>query len=135
MPKFPQCPRCGDNLSELVPHPTDPTAENVCTVCAAELKRRDGMPDTPTVDVQEELKRAAKPKPVHAFPLSAEEFFDRGMTLRDYFAGQVAPFFVSLVNEAKPGEYENDGLHAVAAELCYGFASAMMAERAKTRSV
>jgi len=51
---------------------------------------------------------------------------DPGMTLRDYFAGQVAPTALAWsIDEC------DDDHHIMAAKLAYQFADAMLAQRTK----
>lgn len=70
-----------------------------------------------------------------AFPMPAAEhsqgghFEQHGMTLRDYFAGQVASTALAWAID------ECDEDHPVtAAKLAYQFADAMLAERAKVQA-
>jgi hypothetical protein len=141
MPKYPQCPRCGDNLSELAgswsPNGID-GPNPVCSVCIAEIHRK-GAPEAPTVDVQDEIEAAATNAPAttrtggYAFPVSADEFYQRGMTLRDYFAAQCVTFFAKLVDDRSSDKKSVSELHAKAAELAYGLADAMIRERDAVR--
>ena len=57
-----------------------------------------------------------------AYPVSGNSVRDCGMTLRDYFAGQVAPYFAKICMDTK-----SDIKHATGAS--YEFADAMMEAR------
>lgn len=61
-----------------------------------------------------------------AFPISAEEFFDRGMSLRDYFAGQALVGI--LAAQADPNMEVLLGAKEAAKES-YEYADAMLAVR------
>lgn len=73
------------------------------------------------------LSEQTDDKGPRAFPISADEFYDRGMTLRDWFAGQALAGF--LAAHGGPGvdiASSND-----AAEAAYDYADAMLRERKK----
>jgi hypothetical protein len=139
MPKYPQCPRCGDNLSELSgswsPNGID-GPYSVCSVCLAEIERK-GAPEVPTVDVQDEIEAAATNAPSaaprnrtggYAFPLNTDEFYSKGMTLRDYLAAACVGEFVRICDE-RSARASNEECHARAAQLAYELADAMIRER------
>ena len=69
-----------------------------------------------------------KPKNPPAYPKTSPSGFpdDRGMTLRDYFAGQALAGI--LVNDGNREDGDGD-LHAE--ELAYWYADAMLKEREK----
>jgi hypothetical protein len=121
---FPQCPRCGDNLSELVPFPREGGKEDVCTVCAAELNRPFVPPAPAEVDeVQAALARAAEPTD--------------SMTVLDYFASQVAMGLAAKIGV--PWHAENDGNPERVSraakkfgEQCYAIARGLAAARPKS---
>lgn len=149
MARFPQCPRCGDNLSELVgptvPHPAYP--EGLCTVCAAEftsgaeppklspvqeyalptpaLTELVNDPDAPAKivgrdDVQERLSQAAASVAVE---LGADM-----PTLRDRFAAVSLPPFVKHFQAA--GQFTpEDQRYVKAARCAYQQANAMIDAR------
>ncbi len=57
-----------------------------------------------------------------AFPSANERFVSPGMTLRDYFAGQVIDAVIRINGEFKP---------EIDAMMAYKYADAMIAERGK----
>lgn len=60
-----------------------------------------------------------------AFPISADEFFDRGMLLRDYFAAHAVNGFLASGND--------EGYTAAqVAVFAYQVADAMLAERRRS---
>lgn len=68
-----------------------------------------------------------------AFPSVGEGFGNPlysagGMTLRDYFAGQA---LAGWMVDTGGADLSQPNVHAAAATNCYGFADAMLAERAK----
>jgi hypothetical protein len=57
---------------------------------------------------------------------------DKGMTLRDYFAGQALPEATKAAwSEYSEGEIEYEQIFTRAAEIAYKIADAMLAEREK----
>ena len=69
----------------------------------------------------------------HAFPTSTSHIVQqRGMTLRDYFAGQA--LMGSLANSTRHANFSPNDLNAycsVTADVAYSMADAMIAEREK----
>jgi hypothetical protein len=66
-----------------------------------------------------------------AFPIvAANTVFAQGMSLRDWFAGQALPTLLdSEINNSQP--HSDEKPWAVYAEMAYGIADAMLAERTK----
>lgn len=59
-----------------------------------------------------------------AFPLSRPDWFEDGMTLRDWFAGQ-------SIAGLNPGKFIDNGAITKYAQSAYRLADAMLAEREK----
>lgn len=78
--------------------------------------------------MQEPQREANTGKNPRAFPLNTDEFFDRGMLLRDYFAaaaltGIARTAAAEIVGKAR------EGIHRWWAEQAYELADAMLAAR------
>ena len=74
-----------------------------------------------------------KPNDGPAFPGATEDYFQFGMSLRDYFAGQAVGAILGLDMNHAPGvvpKKGEDGNQAIA-RVAYSLADAMLAERAK----
>ena len=56
-----------------------------------------------------------------------DEVFNEGMSIRDYFAGQVLPHFTRIFSSQSIDNYMPEGV----SKDCYLFADAMLAERNK----
>lgn len=104
MPKNPQCPRCGDNVTPLRPTAWRPAngdleyhdliaTRGVCDLCLRAIAESEAVVD----DTQDRLRAAVAPKSEPAFARAgfrADVMGDRfdyppqaGMSLRDYYAG------------------------------------------------
>jgi hypothetical protein len=69
-----------------------------------------------------------------AFPTLVSHPMERGMSLRDWFAGQVmigAMTNIELMHEAQKIVGKKGTLQAFVADYCYTFADALLAEKAK----
>ena len=68
---------------------------------------------------------------MRAFPSSAIEDEFGGMTLREWFAGQALAEAMRMVRETPGLPLQGMCAEDTAADIAYGFADAMMAERDK----
>lgn len=69
-----------------------------------------------------------------AFPLSreAEGWFEPGMTLRDYFAGQALAGLVATIPVSRKDDiFQGVQAGGIEAKIAYTIADAMLAERAR----
>lgn len=127
MPRFPQCPRCGDNLSELVmtawrppapdSGPTGPGSQwhercediatrGICSLCATAVTPK---PDDTQQKLAEHLSKA----------VASFVFVSEGLTVRDYFAAAA----LAAVIEKRSVFSKEIG------PLCYAIADQMLAAR------
>lgn len=75
------------------------------------------------------MSRDTEPKNPQAFPSEYPYEAQRGMTLRDYFAGQALPAVIKKLNFVGLYHEEHSGDSTAVARACYKIADAMLEAR------
>lgn len=139
---YPQCPRCGDNLSELEPSPRHDFLGDVCIVCVREL-----VAPAPAGAISEEVQKAlARAASEAAFPRPHSRSPDSGIaaaatsgiTILDYFAAKVAEGLVAKIGIPWHAENDDNQERVERAakkfgEKCYALARGLLAARSASQ--